>query len=76
MKFIGINKQITFRKENIIGVERTDETENCKIITSVGKFSCDWPYSTLMKFLETEDSADIRVPVTKNNLWGAQHFAG
>ncbi len=74
MKFIGINKHITFRKDEIIGVERIDETENCKVITSVGKFTCDWPYSSLMKMLDVEDSSTGGID--KTNLWGAQHFVG
>ena len=80
MKYIDINSNLKFRKEDIMGVERIDGTENCKILTYIGTYSCDWPFSTLMQYLEVEDSnintPKREIPIAKNNLWGAQHFAG
>ena len=79
MKFIEINSNLKFRKEDIMGVERIDGTENCKILTYIGTYSCDWPFTTLMQFLEVEDSninPPTRAVASKTNLWGAQHFAG
>lgn len=75
MKFIEINDKLTFRKFDIMGIERDSPNgEDCKIITECGKFNCGWPYSTLIKWLEMDDSDTSSSK--KQNLWGTQHFAG
>lgn len=77
MDFIEINDSLTFRKSDISGVHRIDDTENCNIITNTGAmYSCNWPYSTIVKLLKVSDSDSRVTGVSKNNLWGAQHFAG
>ncbi len=78
MDFLEINDTLTFRKSDISGVYRIDETEACNIITNTGAtYSCNWPYSTLIKLLKVVDSDSKSSGLSRdNNLWGRQHFAG
>ena len=77
MDFIEINDEITFRKSDISGIQRIDK-DACNIITNTGSmYSCTWPYSTMVKLLQTSDSDNRVTSINKTqNLWGAQHFAG
>lgn len=78
MDFIEINDSLTFRKSDISGVYRIGDTEECNIITNTGAtYSCNWPYSTIVKLLKVNDSDSKSTGTVKNNnLWGAQSWAG
>ena len=75
MKYIQINALLDLKKDEIIGIQRTDDTENCSVVTVAGTFSCSWPRTTLLKMLETDDG-ELKVKPAGNLFGVGQHFAG
>lgn len=77
MKFIEISDGVSVRKEEIICVERMEETKS-RVTTEYGIYDSNFPYQTILSLLEMENIEEkvSKSALPSNNLYPYQFFAG